>query len=99
MIELADVIRDLRSQLEQAVAAGAGHELRFELGEIELEVSLALEKTCEGGVKVRFWVVELGGDGKHGQTNTQRIKLTLQPRMTDTGLPPTVSGQSLPGER
>ncbi|MFJ9777769.1 trypco2 family protein [Kitasatospora sp. NPDC101157] len=99
MIELSDVIRDLRAQLEQAVAEGAGRAIQFELGEVELEVSLALERSAEGGARVRFWVVELGGDGKRGHTDTQRVRLTLHPRMADTGLPPTVSGQSRRGER
>lgn len=99
MIELCVVIRALRDQLERAVATGAGQAIQSDLGLIELEVSLALEKTREGGGKVRFWVVELGGDGKRAHTDTQRIKLTLQPRMAVTGLPPTVSGESVPGER
>nr|WP_153468109.1 trypco2 family protein [Streptomyces kaniharaensis] len=48
---------------------------------------------------MRFWVVELGSEGKRAQTDTQRIRLTLHPRMAATGLPPTVSGQSRRGER
>ena len=31
---------------------------------------------------MKFWVVELGADGKVSSTATQRIKLTLNPRLT-----------------
>ena len=82
MIELSDVIASLRTELDTARRAGAGEDLRFELGPVELEVSVALQKEGSGGVKVKFWVVELGADGKLSSMSTQRIKLTLQPRLT-----------------
>ena len=83
MIELSDVIASLRSELDTARREGAGKDLRFELGPVDLEVSVAVEKTVGGGAKVKFWVVELGADGKIGATSTQRIKLTLNPRLTE----------------
>ncbi|GES34166.1 trypco2 family protein [Streptomyces angustmyceticus] len=92
MIELASVIRDLREELEQAVAAAEGAELRFELGTIELEVSVALERSAHAGAKVRFWVVESGADATVGATRTQRLTLALQPTLTRSGNPPFVSG-------
>ena len=82
MIELSDVITNLRTELETARLAGVGEGLRFELGPVELEVSVALAKEAGADAKVKFWVVELGGSGKAGSTATQRIKLTLQPRLT-----------------
>jgi Trypsin-co-occurring domain 2 len=81
MIELASVIKDLRGELQSAVEAGKDEPLRFELGPIELEVTVAVERT--GGVngKVSFKVVEFGADRSKGTTDTQRIKLTLTPRL------------------
>ena len=94
MIELASVIRDLRDELEEAIAAGADKALRFELGPVELEVSVAVERGGSGEAKVRFWVVELGADAKTDTTSTQRVKLTLTPRLTATGVAPYVSGEA-----
>jgi hypothetical protein len=91
-IELASVIRDLREELEQAVVAAEDATLRFELGTIELEVSVALERTGHAGAKVRFWVVESGADATAGATSTQRITLALQPTLTRSGNRPFVSG-------
>ena|SRR6478609_8820571 len=83
MIELSDVITSLRSELDVARREGAGKDLRFELGPVELEVSVAVEKSAGGGARVRSWVVESGADGKVSSTSAQRIKLTLNPRLTE----------------
>jgi hypothetical protein len=91
MIELATVIAALRDELDSARVQGAGEYLRFELGPIELEVSVAVEKTGGVDAKVNFWVVELGADGKLGSTSTQRIKLTLQPHLTVAAAQPPLS--------
>ncbi len=85
MIELASVIRDLRDELERAVVAGAGQALRFELGAIELEVSLVVERSDEMGGRVRFWVAEADGQHRSDSTGTQRITLSLTPRLTAGG--------------
>lgn len=98
MIELASVIRDLRTELEQAVVAGDGAALRFELGPIELEVSVAVERSATAGAKVRFWVVDASADGTTGTTGTQRITLTLTPKLTASGKSPNVSGPAEPDE-
>lgn len=99
MIELAAVIRDLRSELQAAVAAADGAALQFELGPIELEVSVAVERSATAEAKVRFWVVDASGAGKLGATGTQRIKLSLTPRLSPGGATPLVSGAAEPDER
>lgn len=98
MIELGEVIGELRRELQQAMDAGEGQPLRFELGPLELEATVAVEKGGSGGAKVRFWVLELGGDTKVTQSSTQRIKLTLQPRLASGGTA-MVSGDEEAGER
>jgi hypothetical protein len=98
MIELSEVISELRRELQQAMETGEGQPLRFELGPIELETTVAIEKGGGGGAKVRFWVIELGGEGKANQTSAQRIKLALQPRMA-SGRTPLVAGDEVAGER
>lgn len=98
-IEVAELIGQLRSELNTATQAGKGEDLRFELGPIELELSVGVEKEAKPGAKVRFWVVELGTDAKLSSTNTQKIKLTLQPRRaSQPGRTPDVSGDEAPGE-
>jgi hypothetical protein len=99
MIELAEVIGELRRELQQAMHVAEGEPLRFELGPVELEATVAVEKGGGGATKVRFWVLELGGDAKASQTSTQRIKLALQPRLTASGEKALIAGDAAPGER
>jgi Trypsin-co-occurring domain 2 len=98
MIELGEVIGELRRELQQAMDAGEGQPLRFELGPVELEATVAVEKGGGGGAKVRFWVIELGGDAKVTQSSTQRIKVALQPRLASGGTA-MVGGEEETGER
>lgn len=94
MIELAEVVRQLRSELNLARAASDDEELRFLLGPIELEVTVALEREGGLGGKVRFWVVELGADAKATATSTQRIKLTLTPQLLESAHPASAGSPS-----
>jgi hypothetical protein len=100
MVELADVIVELRRELERARATVDPDEaLRFELGPVELEATVAVEKVGGVGAKVRFWVIELGGDAQMTHSSTQRVKLTLQPRLAGSDDPPWVSGEEVGRER
>jgi hypothetical protein len=83
MIELSKVIRDLRSELEEAVVVATGEKLRFEMQDIELEVEVAIEASgkAEGAVK---------------RASTQHIKLSLKPTLVIDGVEQTayVSGRA-----
>lgn len=99
-VALAEVVANLRAELTEAMRAGADEELRFELGPVELELTVAVDKEAKPGAKVKFWVVELGAETAIGSTSTQRIKLTLDPRHTARpDRRPTISGPEASGER
>lgn len=99
MIELAAVVRDLRAELESVIAAGRDEELRFELGPIEMETTVVVDRSTDMSGKVRFWVMEAGADRKTDTSNTLRISLSLEPRLAATGRSPLIDGQGEPGER
>ena len=85
MIELADVISELRAELDRAWLSAEGSTLRFGLGPVELEVTVALSREGKTGGKVKFWVAEVDAEGKLSSTSTQRIKLTLNPTLDASG--------------
>ncbi|MEV7346794.1 trypco2 family protein [Streptomyces sp. NPDC093544] len=102
MLELTEMIRELRRELIAAMADGSAQPMRFELGPVEVEATVAVSREAGGSGKVRFWVVEAGADGKHGQTTTHRITLTLQPRavgVDGTTRTALISGDEVAGER
>ena len=99
-VELAELIKQLRAELTDAMHAGEGADLRFEAGPVELELTVVVDKEAKPGAKVRFWVVELGADVKAASSKTQHIKLTLNPRQV--GQPnrrPLIAGEEDAGER
>ncbi|MEV6010579.1 trypco2 family protein [Streptomyces sp. NPDC051976] len=99
MIELAEMIEQLRRELSTAMAAGRDEELRFALGPVELEADVVVERSATAGAKIRFWVVEGNADGRTAATTTHRVRLTLEPRTRDGNRRPWVSGAEADGER
>ncbi|GGT29615.1 MULTISPECIES: trypco2 family protein [Streptomyces] len=98
-VELADMIAQLRAELSRAMTAGDDSDLRFRAEQVELELTVGIERTNEPGVKVRFWVFDAGVAAKRSSTVTQRLTLTLQPVHTDLpDEPALISGAELTGE-
>lgn len=94
--ELADVLAGFRTNLEAAQKAGEGHDVRFAIDTIEVELHLATtgEKKAEGGIK--FWVLNLGGEATGKDEHIQKIKLTMK-AIDKVGKPIAVSGAGTRG--
>ena len=63
-VELASVVRQLRAELNEALADAEGERLRFELGPVEVSLRVTVGREATPGAKVRFWVIEAGADAK-----------------------------------
>lgn len=99
-IELAELVAQLRAELAEAMRAGSDADLRFEVGPVELELTVAVDKSVDGSGKIRFWVLEMGTDTSVSSTTTQRIKLTLDPRRGDApDNKVTIDGTEITDER
>lgn len=78
-IGLADLISDLRTELEEAQKrAPAGSNLVVRDVELELAVTFTKEAGAKTGVK--FWVYEAGIEGKLASESVQRVTLRLGPK-------------------
>ncbi|MFD9035700.1 trypco2 family protein [Streptomyces sp. NBC_01353] len=98
-VELADIIAQLRHDLSRAMAEGEGTDLRFQAEQIELELTVGVERSREPGVKVRFWVFDAGATARQATTDTQRLTLTLKPVRPDApDRSVLISGDELLGE-
>jgi hypothetical protein len=103
MIELSEVIRELRRQLAASLADGADEVVRFEAGAVEIEATVAVTREAGANSKVRLWVVDAGANGKYAHAQTQRVKVTLTPKSAPAdGSPPRpvlIAGVEVDGER
>ena len=91
-IPLADAVRALRRELQEAIRQGEGEDLQFALGPVELELHLSISKDWEGQ----------GGSplGHHDRRRTEpdpaethTVKLSLTP-VTAAGSDVLVTGLS-----
>ena len=104
-LELVSVIRELRTELNEALVDAQGERLRFELGPVEVSLAVTVGREAAPGAKVRFWVVEAGADAKISRESVQQIKLVLTPRDTEALAgpdgqlrSPLIEGRTVDGE-
>jgi hypothetical protein len=73
-------------ELEESMKESEGEELRFVLGDIDLELQLEVSREEKGDAGIRFWLVSLGGsvDVSRGATHTVRLKLTPETKGGET---------------
>jgi NTP-dependent ternary system trypsin peptidase co-occuring protein len=105
-LELASVLRQLRAELNEAMDESEGERLRFELGPVELSLTVTVGREATPGAKIRFWVIEAGADAKISREAAQDIKLMLTPVDVRAPLgpdgkpvPPLIGGRQQQGER
>ncbi|MEU5955762.1 trypco2 family protein [Streptomyces sp. NPDC047525] len=102
MIELAEMIAQLRGELTAAMAAAEDSEddaLHFELGPVQLEAEFAVQRSGTAEGRIRFWVVEAGASGQQTHSTTHRVTLSLEPRVRGSDQRPWVSGDQTARER
>ena len=92
-------------ELNEAMDDAEGERLRFELGPVELSLTVTVGREAAPGAKIRFWVIEAGADAKISREAVQDIKLVLSPRdmrapLGPDGKPaaPLISGHASGGE-
>jgi hypothetical protein len=89
-VPLSGAIRKLRAELLESMQEAEGEELRFALGDIDLELQLEVSQEGKGDAGIRFWLVSLGGSVSDSHTTTHTVRLKLTPE-TREGATPRVS--------
>ncbi|WP_165985140.1 trypco2 family protein [Streptomyces sp. YIM 98790] len=81
-IGLADVIRQVRRDLEaaQREALRDGHELRFAVDRVSLEITVQVRREGSGRTGLRIGVVTADLGGSVAKDTTHRIQVDLLPR-------------------
>ena len=78
-LSLRDTIGAIRQELTQSILAARDAEVRFEVGEINLEFHVEIERSVEGRAGIHFWVVELGATADQSSKTTHRVSIQLKP--------------------
>jgi hypothetical protein len=88
-VPLSAAIAALRNELTRAWWDGQHRSVRFKPSPVELTLQVAVTWEGKGGGKVRWWLIELGGEVSRQSVVTQTVRVTLDPKMFDesTGEP------------
>jgi Trypsin-co-occurring domain 2 len=82
-LELAEVIKALRTELYQAKQNAEGESIRFNVDTVDVEFETTVEYvgTAEAGGKIKFYVfnVDAKGSAEYKNATTHKIKLSLKP--------------------
>ena len=82
-IGLAEAIRALRAELAEAVSGAEGKDVRFRVGQVDLEFQVAIADQVEGNAGVKFWVVNAGVKSSDTNSTTHTVKVQLHAEMAD----------------
>src|SRR5689334_11770277 len=86
-LPLSQAVSRLRDEIRQAAVDASTEQLRFELGDIEMEFTVVAKR--EGGPEAKFDIhilgigASAGGSAKIAGERTQKVKLTLRPVLID----------------
>jgi Trypsin-co-occurring domain 2 len=89
-VTIAEAIKQLRVQLEDAQRDSSGKDLRFLTRSIEVELAVVFKTEIEGGVGVKAWFLDISGKAKDSDETSHKVKLVLEPIGRD-GKPTQVS--------
>ena len=94
-IGLKDALEALRLELSEAILVSEGKEIRFEVGDIEMEFQVAIEQSTEAKGGIKFWVVEMVGGESVKNSTIHKIKIPLKPIWKD-GRPILTGSEKIP---
>lgn len=84
-ISLADAIGQLRRDISEAVAKSKDQDILFEVGQVEMQFEVAVEREVGGSAGVKFWVVNAEAAASTTRTGTHTLTVPLLPRTAAGG--------------
>jgi hypothetical protein len=78
-VTVADAIKQIRTQLEEAQRGGIDKDLRFLARSVEVELAIVFKSEIEGGGGVKAWFLDVSGKAKSSDETTHKVKLVLEP--------------------
>ncbi|MCI3277024.1 trypco2 family protein [Streptomyces cylindrosporus] len=84
-LELAQAVAVLRDELLDAAALGAGSNLAFEVGPIELEFAVELRRDAKVKAGFKAWVLTADAEAGMSHGRIHRVKIALTPKQPGGG--------------
>lgn len=78
-VGLADAIRQVRAELNQARNDGAGDSLRFAVGTVKLEFAVQVRRDGSGKAGIRIGVFTAEAGGNVAKESMHRLEVELHP--------------------
>lgn len=79
-IGLAEAIRRVRAELVDARREGEGEDLRFRLGDVQLQFEVQMTREGAGEAGIKLWVVSVGAKGGVTNAQTHTVTMSLVPQ-------------------
>lgn len=76
---LADILSELRRELDAAKLEGEGKGLHFRVESIDVELQVTVSKSAEAGGGFKFWVINGDAKGRVASESLQKLHLKLNP--------------------
>jgi hypothetical protein len=90
---LAEVIGQVRDELEQAQRDGEGRDLKFSVEKVNLEFAVQVRREGNGRAELRIGVLTAGGGGTAAKDRTHTIQIELKPQGRDGNPNISVGGE------
>ncbi|MEE1824703.1 hypothetical protein PUR61_21340 [Streptomyces sp. BE20] len=84
-IPLVDAVAAVRDELLEAVARGAGQDVVFAVGPVEMEFEVELRADARAKAGFRLWAVGAETEAGVSRGRTHRVSFTLTPRAAHGG--------------
>jgi hypothetical protein len=78
-VTVAEAIKQLRAELEDAQQEGSDKGLRFVAKSVELELGIVFKSEKEGGGGVKAWFLDISGKAKLSNETVHKVTLVLEP--------------------
>lgn len=82
-LELAEAVEAIRNELLNAAARGAGNDVTFQVGPIQMEFTVELRRDVRARGGIKAYVLSGEVDAGRSRTRTHRVSFTLEPRRAD----------------
>ncbi|MFI1741499.1 trypco2 family protein [Streptomyces sioyaensis] len=86
-IELAEAVQGIRDQLLNSANSANGQQIKFEVGEIDLDFTVELRRDASTKAGFKAWVVTGEAQGSSTRTATHRVSIKLHPKYSNNGQP------------